>query len=241
MNYKPVPPYTESSLIYNRLMEEVDYPGWCQYIIDLAEEFNFDTGSIYDLSCGTGTFLHLFPAAEKIGIDISEQMINEGKRTYPELDLSVGNMLHPPVKNVSLYLNIHDALNYISDLNAIKDHISYMDKHLRDGQIYLFDFALPGVMNNYFDDTSYEDTNDAGISFKRKNHYDRKNKRSITDLYIYHPDGRSFHEQHIQHIYDFEEILKLSVDFPSRSFIFLEEFSFEKAHEASNRLLVIMR
>ena len=241
MNYKPVPPYTESSLIYNRLMEEVDYPGWCQYIIDLAEEFEFETGSVYDLSCGTGTFLHLFPAAEKIGIDISEQMVKEGKKTYPELDLSVGNMLHPPVKDVSLYVNIHDALNYISDLDAIKDHIKYMDKHLMEGQVYLFDFALPGVMNNYFDNTSYEDTNDAGISFKRTNRYDRENKRSITDLYIYHPNGRSFHEQHVQYIYDFEEIQKLSVEFPSRSFIFLEEFTFEQAHEASNRLLVIMR
>lgn len=241
MNYKPVPPYTESSLIYNRLMEEVDYPGWCEYILDLADEFKFGTSSIYDLSCGTGTFLHLFPAAEKYGIDISENMINEGKRTYPELDFAVGNMLQPPPRDVDIYLNIHDALNYISDINAIADHLRYMDKHLREGQIYLFDFALPGVMLNYFDDTSYEDTNSEGISFKRKNQYDRKNKRSITDLYIYHPDGRSFHEQHIQHIYDLEEIKKLSVEFPSRTFIFLEEFTFEQAHEASNRLLVIMR
>ena len=241
MNYQPVPPYTEASLIYNRLMEDVDYPGWCQYILDLADEYGFDTRSVYDLSCGTGTFLHLFPAAGKFGIDISEQMIKEGKKNYPELDLSVGNMLHPPVKDVALYLNIHDALNYISDLDAIRDHIKFMDEHLNEGQTYLFDFALPGVMNNFFDDTSYEDTNDAGISFKRKNTYDLKNKRSITDLYIYHPNGRSFHEQHIQHIYDFEEIQNLSVEFPSRSFIFLEEFTFEQAHEASNRLLVIMR
>jgi SAM-dependent methyltransferase len=241
MKYKPVPPYTESSLIYNRLMEEVDYPGWCQYILDLAEAFDFDTGSVYDLSCGTGTFLHIFPAAEKFGIDISGDMIKEGKENYPELEMSVGNMLHPPVRDVSLYLNIHDALNYISEFNAIRDHIAFMNKHLKEGQVYVFDFALPGVMKNFFDDTSYEDTNKAGISFKRHNRYDRTNRLAITDLYIYHPDGRSFHEQHIQHIYDFEEIKKLSVEFPSRTFIFLEEFTFEQAHEDSNRLLVIMR
>ncbi len=222
-------------------MEEVDYPGWCQYILDLSDEFNFKTSSIYDLSCGTGTFLHLFPAGEKFGIDISEPMITEGKKTYPELELEVGNMLQPVSKDVDIYLNIHDALNYISDINAIRDHLKYMDNILKKGQLYIFDFALPGIMLNYFDDTSYEDTNKAGISFKRQNRYDKKNKRSITDLFIYHPDGRSFHEQHIQYIYDFQKINKLSVEFPSRTFIFLEEFTFEQAHEASNRLLVIMQ
>jgi SAM-dependent methyltransferase len=241
MKYQPVPPYTESSLIYDRLMEEVDYPGWCEYILDLADEFDFDTNSIYDLSCGTGIFLHLFPAMDKFGIDISEQMIKQGKKNYPELDLAVGNMLQPPLKNVSIYLNIHDALNYISTFKSIREHIVYMDKHLKKGQVYIFDFALPGIMNEYFDDTSYEDTNQAGISFKRQNHYDRKNQRSITNLYIYHPNGRSYHEQHIQYIYEFEEIKKMSVEFSSRSFIFLEEFSFDKANKNSNRLLVIMR
>lgn len=241
MNYKPVPPYTESSLIYNRLMEEVDYPGWCQYILDLADEYGFNTSSVYDISCGTGTFLHLFPAAEKFGIDISTPMIDEAKKNYPELELTVGNMLQPPPQDVDIYINIHDALNYISDFNAILDHLRFMDKQLKKGQIYIFDFALQGVMKNYFMDTSYEDTNHEGISFKRQNHYDIKKQRSITDLYIFHPNGRSFHEQHIQHIYDFQEIKKLFMEFPSRTFIFLEEFTFEEAHEASNRLLVIMR
>ncbi len=241
MKYQAVPPYTESSLIYDRLMEEVDYPGWCEYILDLADEFDFDTEKIYDLSCGTGTFLHLFPAAEKYGIDISKQMIQQAKENFPELNLQVGNMLHPPMKDVSLYINIHDALNYISDFNAIRDHIIFMDKHMKAGQTYIFDFALPGVMKEYFNDTGYEDTNDAGISFKRHNTYDIENSRSYTDLYIFHPDGHSYHERHIQHIFDFKEIEKFSVEFPSRSFIFLEEFSFDEADEMSNRLLVIMR
>ncbi|MFA6619282.1 MAG: class I SAM-dependent methyltransferase [Candidatus Neomarinimicrobiota bacterium] len=241
MNYKSVAPYTESSQIYDRLMEEVDYLGWCEYILDLADEFGFSTGSIFDLSCGTGTFLHLFPASEKFGIDISQEMISRGKENFPELDLEVGNMMHPTPRDVSLYVNIHDALNYISDFKAIREHITYMDKHLNEGQSYIFDFALPGVMTEYFDDTAYEDTNEAGIFFKRHNYYDKKNKRSLTDLYIYHPDGRSYHERHIQYIFNFQEIEKLSVEFPSRSFIFLEEFSFEKANELSNRLLVIMR
>lgn len=241
MNYKAVPPYTESSQIYDRLMEEIDYPGWCEYILDLADEFEFSTESIFDLSCGTGTFLHLFPAAEKFGIDISEQMISRGKNNFPELNLQVGNMMHPAPQDVSLYINIHDALNYIPDFKTVLEHIAYMDKHLKDGQSYIFDFALPGIMNEYFDDTGYEDTNETGISFKRHNFYDRHNKRSLTDLYIYHPDGRSYHERHVQYIFDFQEIQNLSVEFPSRSFIFLEEFSFDAANEKSNRLLVIMR
>ena len=241
MNYKNVAPYTESSLIYDRLMEDVDYPGWCEYILDLSEEFDFDTSSICDLSCGTGTFLHLFPAVVKHGIDISNHMIKRGKNNFPELDLEVGNMLHPNFLDFSLYINIHDALNYVADFKAIRKHIAYMDKHMKKGQVYIFDFALPGIMEEYFDNTGYEDTNAAGISFKRHNRYDRIHNQAFTELFIYHPDGRSYQERHIQYIHDFKEIQNFSVEFPSRSFIFLEEFSFQQANEKSNRLLVIMR
>lgn len=222
-------------------MADVDYPGWCEYLQDMADEFGFNTDSLYDLSCGTGTFLHLFPAKQKFGIDISESMVEEARSLYPDLQISVGNMLHPPHKDADLYINIHDALNYISTFEAIKDHIHYMDTHMKPGQVYVFDFALPGVIHSSFTDVSYEDTTPDGISFKRHNIYDSKNKRSITNLFIYFPNTEAYHEQHVQYIYDYKEIIKLSVEFPSRTFIFLEEFTFEEAHENSNRLLVIMQ
>ncbi|MBN2780893.1 MAG: class I SAM-dependent methyltransferase [Candidatus Marinimicrobia bacterium] len=241
MEYKRVPPYTHSSGIYDHLMADVDYEGWCDYIADLAESFGFGTASVYDLSCGTGTFLNLFPAAKKYGIDLSEPMIRVAKALHPGIRFSTGNMLRPPLKNVDLYVNIHDALNYISSFDAVRDHIRYMAKHLKPGQTYVFDFAMRGVINEYFTDTSYEDTSPAGISFKRQNTFDEKKNIAVTDLYIYYPDGRAFHEQHHQYIFDYREIVKLSVEFPSRSFIFLEEFTFDEAHEASNRMLVVMQ
>ncbi|MBW6458347.1 MAG: class I SAM-dependent methyltransferase [FCB group bacterium] len=241
MQYHSVPPYTRSSRIYDTLMADVDYPGWCEYILDLADVFAFATRSVYDLSCGTGTFLHLFPAAEKAGIDLSGPMIEIARKRYPGLDVSIGNMLNPPPKKMDLYLNIHDALNYISSIREVKAHISRMDKILQPGQVYLFDFALAGVIEAYFTDTAYEDTTPDGISFKRSNTYDKENKKALTDLYIYFPDGSACHERHVQYIYDYDEIVKLSVEFPSRNFIFLEEFSFDEAHKASNRMLVIMR
>jgi SAM-dependent methyltransferase len=241
MQYRSVPPYTRSSDIYDTLMADVDYPGWCEYILDLAEIFSFGTRSVYDLSCGTGTFLHLFPAAEKAGIDLSGPMIEIARKRHPELDVSIGNMLNPPPKRMDIYLNIHDALNYISHFGAVIEHVRYMDKILRPGQVYLFDFALAGVIKAYFTDTSFEDTTPDGISFKRSNTYDNEKQRAYTDLYMYFPNGSAFHERHIQYIYDYDQIVKLSVEFPSRNFIFLEEFSIDEAHKASNRMLIIMR
>ncbi|MDZ7797400.1 MAG: class I SAM-dependent methyltransferase [Candidatus Marinimicrobia bacterium] len=241
MHYLSAAPYTQSASIYDTLMADIDYAGWCDYILDLAEEFHFATRSVYDISCGTGTFLHLFPATKKYGLDISAPMIAKAKKTHPELRLAAGNMLRPPLKDVDLYLNLHDALNYVSSFSAVKAHLSYMDKNLKRGQLYIFDFALPSVMKNYFLQDAMEDTNPEGISFRRENSYDEKRRRAITDLYIYFPDGRAYHERHVEYIYDYREIIKLSVEFPRRTFIFLEEFSFQEAHEASNRIIVIMR
>lgn len=241
MEYRSAEPYTHSSLIYDTMMADVDYSGWCEYLLDLSEDFDFHTASVYDLSCGTGTFLNLFPAGKKYGIDLSSYMIRRAKSLYPELDLSIGNMLKPPPRDVDVYLNIHDALNYIRPFSAIKAHIGYMDRILKPGQVYIFDFAMPSVIREYFDETGYEDTTPEGISFKRQNSFDPAQKLAVTDIYISYPQGPAFHERHFQYMYEFAEILRLSVEFPSRRFIFLEEFTFEQANESSNRILVIMR
>ncbi|MDD3966608.1 MAG: class I SAM-dependent methyltransferase [Candidatus Neomarinimicrobiota bacterium] len=241
MEYRRVAPYSRSSRIYDTLMADVDYTGFCDYLLDLADCFDFRTGSLFDLSCGTATFLNLFPAELKYGMDLSSSMIRMAKKLHPALSLSVGNMLMPPARDVDIYLNIHDALNYIRPFEAIIRHLRYMDTILRPAQVYLFDFAMPGVIRDYFDDTGYEDTSPEGISFRRQNRYDPQNKRAITDLFISHPHGQAYHERHIQYIYEFAEIMKLSVEIPSRRFIFLEEFTCSVALETSNRILVIMR
>ncbi|MDD4961506.1 MAG: class I SAM-dependent methyltransferase [Candidatus Marinimicrobia bacterium] len=241
MDYRQVAPYSRSSRIYDTLMVDVDYAGLCNYLLDLSESFGFPARSVFDLSCGTAKFLYLFPAGVKYGMDLSPSMIRVAKQQYPELSLSVGNMLRPPVRDVDIYINIHDALNYIRPFEAIVRHLRYMDSILQPGQRYLFDFAMPGVIREYFDDTAYEDTSPEGISFRRQNRYDPQRKRAITDLYISHPQGQAYHERHIQYIYEFSEIQKLSVEIPSRRFIFLEEFTCREARETANRILVIMQ
>ena len=241
MQYLPADPYTRSAAVYDTLMADIDYAGWCEYITDLADHYGFPARSIFDISCGTGTFLHLFPAKEKYGIDISAAMIAVAKRSYPGIPFDTGNMLRPPRKGTDLYVNLHDSLNYIRDFADVRAHIAYMDRILQAGQTYIFDFALPAVMKRYFVNDSMEETTPAGISFRRENFYDEERRRAKTDLYIYFPGGGAFHEQHIEYIHDYGEIIKLSVEFPRRTFIFLEEFSFEEARESSNRILVIMQ
>ncbi|MDX9778470.1 MAG: class I SAM-dependent methyltransferase, partial [bacterium] len=146
MDYRQVAPYSRSSRIYDTLMVDVDYAGLCNYLLDLSESFGFPARSVFDLSCGTAKFLYLFPAGVKYGMDLSPSMIRVAKQQYPELSLSVGNMLRPPVRDVDIYINIHDALNYIRPFEAIVRHLRYMDSILQPGQRYLFDFAMPGVI-----------------------------------------------------------------------------------------------
>ncbi len=241
MHHLSRPPYTISPAVYDTLMADIDYAGWCEYIVDLAAEFDLGVRSAFDISCGTGTFLHLFPAEAKYGMDISAPMIAAAKRNYPGIPFFTGNMLRPPVMAVDLYLNLHDSLNYIARFSDIRSHIAYMDRILGAEQAYIFDLALPAVMKNCLIDDQMEDTTPEGISFKRENSYDEKRRRAITDIYISFPGGKTYHERHVEYIHPYGEIIKLSVEFPERTFIFLEEFSFREAHEHSKRILVIMQ
>lgn len=237
---KNITEYTASADIYNHMMKDVDYSGWCDYIEDLADEFGFKTESILDISCGTGTLLNLFPAKVKRGTDLSLPMIKIARQDYPNIEFLMESMLTPKYDDMQLIVNIHDALNYLPSLDMIAQHLKYMYDTKKEGQTYIFDFAMENVAQHHFSGQEQTGCTQDGVSYRRTNHFENNKKQFITDLFIDYPHGKHVHEQHIQYLYTFQEIKDLCMEICPNRFIFLEEFTFIPASDKSERLLVIL-
>ena len=70
--------YENFAQLYDKLMDEVDYNEWANYLKRIIEEFNSDANHILDLACGTGNItIPMSTLGYNLwGVDISEEMLS---------------------------------------------------------------------------------------------------------------------------------------------------------------------
>jgi len=120
--------YGDLSLVYDLLMDDVDYSQWADYIEALFEKYAVKPEIILDLACGTGSLtLELAKRGyDMIGIDISPEMLN---RAVEKTDLSGVSPLWvcQDMRSFELYGTVDaivctmDSLNYILDMNDVRN------------------------------------------------------------------------------------------------------------------------
>lgn len=108
--------------------------------------------SILEVGCSNGWRLSAFAerGAEKcMGIDPSAAAINEGLRSFPNLDLRVGTAETLPFASVSVDLVIYGFCLYVCDPSDHLRIVAEGDRVLKDGgQIAIFDFDPPQPYRN---------------------------------------------------------------------------------------------
>ena len=60
--------YTDFADVYDTFMDETPYEEWCEFLIQILEEYKVPKGLVLDLGCGTGT--------------LTEMLSKEGYDTY---------------------------------------------------------------------------------------------------------------------------------------------------------------
>lgn len=46
--------YTGFAEVYDKFMDNIDYPMWCHYLCELLKGNGVETGTLVELGCGTG-------------------------------------------------------------------------------------------------------------------------------------------------------------------------------------------
>ena len=127
-------------------MEDVDYNGWIQYIIDVAELFDVKLSPLLDITCGTGNSILPFKESDiKItGVDNSLEMLKFAKLKLPEstfIQASAQNL--PFSRYFNLAISIFDSLNYILEYKDLLDAFYSVAESLLPESHFIFDMNTP--------------------------------------------------------------------------------------------------
>ena len=143
--------YEKVSLIYDYLMQSVDYEAFADYMEAINTRLNFTPQVILDLACGTGG--STLPLAARgyrvVGLDVSEEMLAAAKEKARRLKLQAefirGDMrtftLSQPVDMAVIF---QEGLNYLLSSQDVLKTFHRVFKALSPGGVFAFDLhALP--------------------------------------------------------------------------------------------------
>ncbi|HMV42373.1 MAG TPA: class I SAM-dependent methyltransferase [Leptospiraceae bacterium] len=203
-------PYSKFSEIYDHVMGHIDFKRWALFILKSGFP-NSSPERALDLGCGTGSLFQYFPdSTYKVGLDISNEMIEVAKRNYPHIEFTVGDIRKFQFSNsFDLITCNHDTLNYLTTTNELSTHFKTIYQNLSDNGLYFFDVSSEKNLIQNFHDRIFRETI-GDTFFIWENMYDQKNKEITSSLYFgtNDQDGfKEFREVHKQRFYSNEEII----------------------------------
>jgi len=211
-----IEPYTKLALIYDRLMDHVDYLHWSNYILKLINQSPGKINTLIDLSCGTGSLITYLSKniSNVYGCDNSIEMIQEARE---KMTIYPGNIFLNDIRNMAIKENrfdctlvLYDSLNYIIEDVSLEKFFSEIHRILKKGGIFIFDVVSEQhCMEHYRDYHESEYWGDDGYS--RHSFYDPQNGYQFNEFRIV-IKGQTFIEKHKQRIYEIDYLKSALVD-----------------------------
>lgn len=211
--------YSDFALVYDRLMDNIPYDEWFNYIKGLLEENNIKNGIIAELGCGTGNISERLALSgyDMIGIDNSPAMLDiaEAKKLA---NGSSSLYLCQDMREFELYgtvaaiISVCDSINYIVEESELTKVFSLVNNYLDPKGLFIFDFNTRHYyLDVVADATIAEDRED--ISFIWDNFYDEETDLNELALSLFIKENptenlyRKCEELHIQKGYTLDEMI----------------------------------
>lgn len=163
--------YSSFAYFYDRLMQDVPYDDWVQFLHKKKEQFQVQGNQLLDLACGTGELSIRFSKANfrVTGVDLSTDMLTVAQHKATNEGLSIPffqqNMVElEGVGQFDLVTIFCDSLNYLQTEEEVQQTFHRVYNHLRPGGLLLFDVHSLYKMNEIFMDKTFG-LNDEDISY----------------------------------------------------------------------------
>ena len=205
-------PYTGLAEAYDYILRHVDYEQWYRYIRGIMTLYIENPATVLELGCGTGKFGAKFSADNyKIfGIDNSLNMLRVAKtRAFRSFRIICTDIRNFYLKGkFDFIFSVHDTMNYQLTTDDIRSVFRCVKRVMHGKSIFMFDITTEHNIDRFFNNkTSYYKTR--GMNIEWSNTYDREKKLILSAFTIRYNDGRVFNEEHIQKIYEQNEIEKI--------------------------------
>lgn len=183
--------YTAFASVYDRLMADVDYPGWARFYHALMTAYDIPTGKVCECACGTGSLTLLLASLgyQMTGVDLSPDMLFEASQKARKH----GAMI-PFVKQDMRRLHLHrqmdavlctnDGINYLQNEQELLEFFASAYESLRPGGGLFLDLSTPYKLEHVLGDSFLgEDTED--ITYLWQNHFSKARRCAELDLAIF--------------------------------------------------------
>jgi 2-polyprenyl-3-methyl-5-hydroxy-6-metoxy-1,4-benzoquinol methylase len=205
--------YAAFAEIYDRVMRDVDYRNWVNYILGLADKHKIQVQKIIELACGTGSMaIHMASIGyDIVGIDRSDIMLKNAKDKaqkesmsipFHRADMQSFSFLQID-KDFDLVTCLYDSLNYLLEEEGIRQCFREVNQHLRPGGGFIFDVTTEyNLLQNFAGYTFAENFDNS--SYIWENEYDIIKKICASKVTVFSKSGVRFEKQvevHKQRVY----------------------------------------
>ena len=250
-----IPIYSKLAHVYDRLMSNVDYETWADYIDEIIDIHHPQATRLLEMACGTGSIaisLDELGYYDILATDLSPDMIAKAKlkadESICEVSFRTMNFMDIDLKETfDVVFMVFDSINYLHTEEDILKLHAEVRKVLRPGGYFIFDFTTPRNSRKAIRQLHREE----GISRDKKYRYFRTssfdgNSNIHTNKFEIEKSGEvngstteNFVEIHRQKIYTFDQMMRILLKTGYQIEKAYDGFTFEDANNKSLRITVV--
>ncbi|HML68201.1 MAG TPA: methyltransferase domain-containing protein [Clostridia bacterium] len=212
--------YNEFAAFYDRLMTDVDYRAWVDYLIKLLQANRvLPESTVLDCACGTGEItLRLHRAGYRmIGADVSMRMLEIAQQKARKAGAKIAYVqqalqdlsVHKPVDAITCAC---DGVNYLLSEVEVLAFFSGANRALKDGGVLLFDVSSAYKLEHILDGQTFGE-DEPECTYLWQNCFDQKTRLLEMRLAFFTPDAKGaykrFDERHVQRAHTQAELMEL--------------------------------
>ena len=202
--------YTDFADVYDTFMDETPYEDWCEFLVQILEEYEVPKGLVLDLGCGTGTLTELLAKEgyDMIGIDCSQEMLARAMEKREDSGLQILYLLQD-MREFELYgtvkaiVSVCDSLNYLLEEEDVIETFRLVNNYLDPKGLFVFDFNTVYKYKEIIGDATIAE-NREDCCFIWENYYHEEEEINEYEVTFFVKEGdlfRRFEETHYQRGY----------------------------------------
>lgn len=208
--------YNNLASVYDKLMEDIPYQAWGDFIEKIIESQRPGSKKILDLGSGTGKISSILSqkSYQVTNLDLSAEMLEEAKKLYAKMNLK-GNFIQMDMRDLdysSQYecvLSTFDTMNYFTDSKELENLFKKIFIALEEDGIFIFDMNTLNKFSKVLGSEIYTYNTDE-IVYIWENNYNPNKEIIEIDIAFFIKEAnasyRRFNEYHVQRYYHPPEI-----------------------------------
>lgn len=206
--------YNRFAEVYDRLMDDFDYPAWAEYYLRLLKRAGCAPKTMCECGCGTGSMTLEFArrGLKMTGVDLSGEMLAQAQKKARAAGLMVPFVQEDMTcltlpRRVDAIVACCDGVNYLTDMRQVKAFFRAARQWLRPGGALAFDVSTGRKLLERMGDAFFGEDRDE-VTYLWQNRREGRLVRMELTFFLRREDGlyERFDEAQTQRAHTIQEL-----------------------------------